>query len=98
MWQHLFGQIYERTRPASLIPTGVMQPSAGCGLQLSHRLTQSKSSVPSRPSEAKARPRTGSRSSTLLADSAAASSQGSPGRDADLSMNLNLNLNLPRIR
>lgn len=24
MWQHLFGQIYERIRPASLNPTGVM--------------------------------------------------------------------------
>lgn len=85
MWQHLFGQVYERIGPASPNPTGVMQPSVGCGLQLSHRFTQPKSSVPSRPSEAKARPRTGSRSSTLLADSAAASSQGSPGRDADLS-------------
>ena len=86
IWQHLFAQIYERIRPASLNPTGVMQPSVECNLQLSCRFAQSKSSALSRSTEAKARPRTSSRLSTLFADSTTALSQGLPGRDADLSI------------
>lgn len=32
IWQHFFGQSYERIRPASLNPAGVMQPSVECSL------------------------------------------------------------------
>ena len=72
IWQHLSAQIYERIRPASLNPTGVMQPSVECSLQSLHRFTRSKSSVLSRSSDGNARPRTSSRSSTLLVDSTTA--------------------------
>lgn len=72
IWQHFFGQIYERIRPASLNPAGAMQPGVERSLQLLYRLTQSKSSVLRCSSKAKARPRTSSRSSILLADSTTA--------------------------
>lgn len=86
IWQHFFGQGYERIGPASLNPAGVMQPSVECSLQSLHRFTQSKSSVLSRSSDGNARPRTSSRSSALFVDSTTASSQGLPGREADLSI------------